>query len=79
MRLTAHLYEFLQNDPTVAAHATFWITNFIVTLYDQILFEAHAFAPESIEEIIQDSTRFVLRALGFHETLIQELLEETAP
>lgn len=50
------------------------LAGFVVTLFDNILFEAHAYAPESVDQVVGESLRFTLRGLGTDATRVEALV-----
>ena len=50
------------------------LAGFVVTLFDQILFEAHAYAPETVEQVVGESLRFTLRGLGTDPARVEALV-----
>lgn len=57
-----------------AAHASELAAPFIVTLFDNVLFEAHAYGrPAPVDVVVREGIRFALAALGVEGPRIDEL------
>jgi AcrR family transcriptional regulator len=75
-RLSRRAAELLLSDPAFDPGDAPMVARFIVTLFDQILFEAHAFEPASVPAVVDSSLRFILRGLGVSEPRIETLVAQ---
>lgn len=57
-----------------AGPASLRIAGFVVTLFDNILYEAHVFEPGAVGEVVADSLRFVLRGMGVASERVEQLV-----
>lgn len=59
-----------------AAHTSELAATFIVTLFDNVLFEAHAYGrPAPVDVVVREGIRFALAALGVSGDRIDELIQ----
>lgn len=70
-RLARHTRTLLADLPEDEAQAT---AALIVTLFDALLFDAHAFAPDTVPTVVRTSLRFCLRGLAVPEDRIDAQL-----
>jgi len=61
--------------PLVDAHRT---ASMVVTLFDHILYEAHAYEPHAVDEVVAESLRFTLRGVGVAHDRVDELVARRA-
>ena len=57
--------------PLVDAERT---AQMVVTLFDHILYEAHAYEPQAVDAVVAESLRFTLQGVGFPPARVSELV-----
>jgi AcrR family transcriptional regulator len=76
-RLAAAALSFIEDgvqQGVFAGPASVRIAGFVVTLFDNILYEALGFEPEAVGEVVADSLRFVLRGMGVASQRVEQLV-----
>ncbi len=79
LRMSRRAADLLRSDPRFDLHDASMVARFVVTLFDQILFEAHAFDPDTVPAVLDSSLRFILRGLGVSEDRIETLAQGAQP
>ncbi len=78
-RLARTAAEHLQTgveDGSFHVHNPALTARFIITLLDNLLYEALAYESERFDDIVAESIRFTLQALGVNPERIQDLVEQ---
>lgn len=73
-RMARHAAALLEADDGLIAGDAMLMARFVVTLFDEILFDAHAYAPDTIDAVVEESLRFTLRGLGVDAPRTEELV-----
>lgn len=74
-RLAAMAAELLASDTALSVVDAEVTAGFVVTLYDHILYEALAYAPDTVDTVVAESLRFVLQGVGVPAARVATLVE----
>ena len=77
-RMARHAAQLLQADTALHSEDAELTAGFVVTLFDQILFDAHAFAPDTVPAVVTQSLRFTLRGIGVAPDRVEDLVARQA-
>lgn len=77
-RMAERAAQLLAADENLVSDAPHLTAGFVVTLFDQILFDAHAFAPDTVPDVVRESLRFTLRGLGVAPERVEALVARQA-
>jgi len=75
-RLARQAAELLAADHSLEVVDAERTASFVVTLFDHILYEALAYEPDAIDEVVAESLRFTLQGVGVSPTRVAELLAQ---
>ncbi len=75
-RLARQAAELLAADHSLAVVDAERTASFVVTLFDHILYEALAYEPDAIDEVVAESLRFTLQGVGVAPERVAELLAQ---
>jgi len=73
-RLAAQAAAMLAADGSLAVVDPERTAGFVVTLFDHILYEAHAYEPDAVDAVVAESLRFTLQGVGVAPQRVAELV-----
>lgn len=72
-RMARHAEDLMRGEAIPGDRRT--LARLLVTLFDEVLFETQAYAPEGIEAVVRESLGFTLRGIGVDPVRAQQLVD----